>query len=114
MTASTVEVLALAISEMNLGFIPKSEAFMYRNPGKLWSGGKLRQFTTWAGGLKSLISELIRYEEQNQVVSVAANYGCDSIEKEFVLLDYLTRVFGWDVKRSTTLVQLETGVGEDE
>jgi hypothetical protein len=112
MTASTVEVLALAIAEMNSAFTPRSEAFMYRNPGKLWSGGKLRQFTTWAGGLKSLLSELIRYGEENSAVSVAANYGCDSIEKEFILFDYLTQAFGRDIGRNTTLAQLD-GAGED-
>jgi len=114
MTAQNVELLALGISEMNGAFVPKTEAFIFRNPGRLRSGGSLRQFTTISGGLKSLISELVRYEEKNQVVAVAANYGCDKVEKEFLFLDYLTRAFGRDIKRSTTLAQLESGAEEAE
>ena len=107
MTAQNVELLALAIAEMNSAFVPGTEAFIYRNPGRLWTSGNLRQFSTLSGGLKSLISELMRYDENNTIVSVAANYGCDKVEKEFILLDYLTRAFGRDVKRSTTLAHLE-------
>ena len=107
MTAQTVEILALAIAEMNGAFMPGSETFIYRNPGRLKTNTNLRQFTTWAGGLKSLISELVRYDENNVILSVAANYGCESVEKQFIFLDYLSRSFGKTIERDTTMNELE-------
>jgi hypothetical protein len=113
MTAQTIEILALAIAEVNLAFVPGSEAFIYRNPGKLHSGENLRKFTTWAGGLKSLISELIRYKEKELVLAVATNYGCSTVEKEFVVLDYLSRGLGKEVTKESTLYNLEYEEGNE-
>jgi hypothetical protein len=109
MTAQTLELVALAVAEMNGAFIPRSEAFLYRNPGKLReANGNLRMFSTWAGGLKSLISDLSRWPEYTPVLTVFEKYGCDSIEKEFVVLDYLGRAADRELSQESTLSDVET------
>jgi hypothetical protein len=108
MNANKLEVLALAISEMNSAFTPTSEAFAFRNPGRLReANGNMRSFSTWAGGLKSLISELTRFTADTQVIVVLSKYGCNSIEKEFVALDYLTQSIKTIVDASSVLSILE-------
>ena len=104
MKAQKVELVALAIAEMNSAFTPGSEAFIYRNPGKLReTNGNLRSFSTWAGGLKSLISELSRFDGETRVLAVLGKYGCNSIEKEMLTLDYITQALGQMIEPSATL-----------
>jgi hypothetical protein len=107
MTAQTLELVALAVAEMNGAFIPRSEAFLYRNPGKLReANGNLRMFSTWAGGLKSLISDLSRWPEYTPVLTAFEKYGCDSIEKEFVVLNYLGQTVERELNQESKLLDL--------
>ena len=104
MNSQNLEILALAISDMNSATTPKSEAFVYKNPGKLREpNGNLRSFSTWAGGLKSLISELSRIDVTTPLLQVLRKYGCNSIEREFQILDYLTQALGISVEASALL-----------
>jgi hypothetical protein len=115
MKAQTLELVAMAISEMNQAYIPGSETFVHKNPGRLKvNGSVLRSFTTWSGGLKSLISELSRYPDDGLVLSVARSYGCTSIEKEFVYLDYLTRSLNKTVESNFKLCDLEQESQKEE
>ena len=114
MKAQTLELLAMSISEINGAFSPGTESFLFKNPGKLRSGNMLRTFTTVAGGLKSLISELSRYPEDNSILAVARNYGCKNIESELLLLDYLTRSIGKTVEQNFTLRDLEQDAQKEE
>ena len=108
MNATKLEVLALAISAMNSATTPNSEAFVYKNPGKLREpNGNMRSFSTWAGGLKSLISELGRFVESTPLLQVLRKYGCNSIEKEFIIFDYLTQAIGTPVEAASLLSILE-------
>ena len=108
MKAQNLELLALAISEMNSATTPKSEAFAYKNPGKLREpNGNMRSFSTWSGGLKSLISELSRFEITMPVLDVLRKYGCTTIEKEFIVMDYLSQATGTSVEASSLLSVLE-------
>ena len=109
MKAQKLELMALAVAEVNGAFSPSSEAFIYRNPGKLReTNGNLRSFSTWAGGLKSLISELSRFDGPVAVVDVLRRYGCNSFEKEMIALDYLTQASGQSVDPVTTLSLLDS------
>lgn len=108
MKAQKLELMALAIAEMNSAFSPNSEAFIYKNPGKLReTNGNLRNFSTWAGGLKSLISELSRFDPATAVLDVFRKYGCNSFEKELLTLDYLTQALGQTVEPSSTLLVVD-------
>jgi hypothetical protein len=107
MNAQLLETLALAISEMNSATQPESEAFAYRNPGKLREpNGNLRNFSTWAGGLKSLISELSRFESAMSLLQVLRKYGCTTVEREFLCFDYLAQALGFTVTQDFTLGDL--------
>ena len=107
MTATKLEVLALAISEMNSATTPKSEAFVYKNPGKLRElNGNMRGFSTWAGGLKSLISELGRYEDSTPLLQVLRKYGCSTMEREMVVLDYLSQALEKVISKDSLLEDL--------
>jgi len=104
MRADRLEIVALTIAEMNLAFIPNSEAFQFRNPGKLREPNRnLRKFTTWSGGLKSLTSELSKYTDDSGLFSILAKYGCNSIEREFICLDFLTQALGRTIEKNATL-----------
>ena len=104
MNSQQLEILALSISEMNSAHTPTSEAFAYKNPGKLREpNGNLRNFSTWSGGLKSLISELSRYAPDVSLLAVLGRYGCSTIEKEFLVLDFLTQAIGITVEATATL-----------
>ena len=104
MKAQKLELVALAIAEMNSAFTPNSEAFIYRNPGKLREANhNLRNFSTWAGGLKSLVSELSRFDPNTPVLEVLGHYGCNSFEKEMLTLDYLTQSLGVTVEPGNTM-----------
>jgi hypothetical protein len=108
MTAQTLELVALAVAEMNGAFIPRSEAFLYRNPGKLReANGNLRMFSTLAGGLKSLISDLSHWPEYTSVLTALEKYGCDSIEKEFIVLNYLGQAADRELNQESVLSDLE-------
>ena len=108
MNSQQLEILALAISEMNSAHTPKSEAFVYKNPGKLREpNGNLRTFSTWAGGLKSLISDLSRFASDESLLTVLGKYGCSTIEREFVVLDFLTQSLGTPVEATATLSIIE-------
>jgi hypothetical protein len=72
--------------------------------------GNLRNYSTWSGGLKSLISELSRYSDSDVALSVLRNYGCNTFEKEFVVLDYLTRAFGREISAGAVLGDLDVEV----
>ena len=108
MKAHKIELVALAIAEMNSAFSPTSEAYIYRNPGKLREpNGNLRNYSTWAGGLKSLISELSRFEITTLVLDVFRKYGCNSFEKEMLTLDYLSQSLGLTVEPTATLAVVD-------
>ena len=108
MTATKLEVLALAISEMNSATTPKSEAFAYKNPGKLREpNGNMRSFSTWAGGLKSLISELGRFVDWTPLLQVLRKYGCSSMEREMVVWGYLSDTLNKDFTKESLLGDLE-------
>lgn len=104
MTSQQLEILALAISEMNSATNPKSEAFAYKNPGKLHEvNGNLRNFSTWSGGLKSLISELSRFSDDVPLLKILQAYGASSIEREFLALDFLSQALGFIVGPTHTV-----------
>ena len=104
MNSQQLEVLALAVSEMNSATNPKSEAFAYRNPGKLRApNGDLRNFSTWSGGLKSLISDISRFDGNTPVLEVFKYYGGLTIEREFLALDFLTQALGFTVGPNTPI-----------
>lgn len=108
MKAHKIELVALAIAEMNVAFTPTAEAFIYRNPGKLReSNGNLRNFSTWSGGLKSLISELSRFDPSTEVLAVFRSYGCNSVEKELLSLDFLTQSLGQVIEPGSTLSDVD-------
>ena len=108
MTAQSLEIFALAIGTMNGAFTPKTEAFIYKNCGKLKEpNGNLRTFSTVSGGLKSLISELSRFASDVILLAVAGRYGCNSIEKEFIILDFLSQALGTTVEATAQLSIIE-------
>ena len=109
MNTQKLEVLAMAVSEINLAFTPTSEAFAYKNPGRLREqNGNLRNFSTWSGGLKSLISELSRIPETTRILAALSKYGCNSVEKELIALDYISSAIGKDIEATSTLFDVAT------
>jgi hypothetical protein len=109
MTAQNLELLALAVATMNGAFTPGTEAFIYKNCGKLReANGNLRSFSTVAGGLKSLIADLSRQSSNSVILCILRKYGCDSIEREFIVLDYLTQALGRTIEPSATLYTVDS------
>ena len=66
----------------------------------------MRSFSTWAGGLKSLISELSRYSDDTTILVVLGKYGCNTIERQLVCLDYLSQAVEKEITKDSFLGEI--------
>lgn len=102
-----IEFLALAVATMNNALEPGSYAFRQKNPGLLRDEcNGVRVFATWAGGFRSLVSDLGSADPSSTLRTAFEKYGLSRFEHEMLVYDFLARAFDKPVNRDTRLEEI--------
>jgi hypothetical protein len=97
------DILALAIAAANEATEPGTPAFELRNPGLLTEGTKVREFNTIVDGLRALMASIERLDKDASITVGVTRYCGRNVEKELLVLDYLSRATGKEVTRDITI-----------
>lgn len=97
------EVITLAVAAANEATEPGTDAFRLRNPGLLREGTKVRSFGKLIDGMRALMSDVEKLDKDASITVGVTRYCGKSVEKSFLVMDYLSRATGKEVTPETRI-----------